>query len=228
VSPRKADPAVRVALVEAAAELLAQQIPLSTRRLAAKVGTSPMAVYTHFGSMDDLRREVRNEGLVRLAGRLAELSRSRDPVADLYVLGRLYAIFALENPHLYRVMFIEAIRGAEPGWEALSQLVDGVQRCADAGRFVAGDPWPLALHAWAMTHGLVMISLTGVFTLEDVLGQVPTMALQLFVGFGDGPDAARRSIRNAVRRIERQPALALPPLPALADVVDVDESEDVG
>jgi AcrR family transcriptional regulator len=218
MSPRKADPAVRAALVERAAELLANGEPLSTRRLAAEVGTSPMAVYTHFGSMDDLRREVRGEGFVRLAGRLAAVARTRDPVADLYVLGWEYARFALENPHLYRVMFVEAVPGADAGskgvgWEALTQLLDTVQRGRGAGRFAGEDAWPQALHAWAMAHGLVMISFTGVFSAEQVLGQVPTMARDLFLGFGDSEAAARRSIRNARRRIDRDPAAVLPPAP---------------
>jgi AcrR family transcriptional regulator len=213
MSPRKADPAVRAALVERAAELLANGEPLSTRRLAADVGTSPMAVYTHFGSMDELRREVRGEGFVRLAGRLAAVARTRDPVADLYVLGREYARFALENPHLYRVMFVEAVPGAEVGWEALTQLLDTVQRGRGAGRFAGEDAWPQALHAWAMAHGLVMITFTGVFSPEQVLDQVPAMARDLFVGFGDTEAAARRSIRNARRRIDRDAAAVLPPAP---------------
>lgn len=44
MSPRKADPNVRAALIEAAAKLLANQVPLSTRRLAKEIGKSPMAV----------------------------------------------------------------------------------------------------------------------------------------------------------------------------------------
>ena len=49
--PRAADPAVRLALVETAAELLARREPVTARSLADRVGTSTTALYTHFGGM---------------------------------------------------------------------------------------------------------------------------------------------------------------------------------
>jgi AcrR family transcriptional regulator len=214
VSPRKADPAIRVALIEAAAQALANQEPLSTRRLAAAVGASPMAVYTRFGSMDELKREVRKEGFARFAARLAETPQTRDPVVDLYLMARKYTVFALDNQNLYKVMFIEHIPGAEIEWDALTHLLNGITRCIDAGRFT-GDPWPLALHGWAMMHGLSMIAFTGVFSHQDLLAQGPAIGFNLFVGFGDQPTTARRSIRTAIRRIERDPAFAVN-LPAAA------------
>ena len=62
--PKTADPTVRVRLIEAAARILAEEGPgaLTLRRVAAEVGTSTMAVYTHFGGMTELRRAVREQG----------------------------------------------------------------------------------------------------------------------------------------------------------------------
>lgn len=50
--------------MDAAARLLAKEgaAGMSTRRLAAEVGVSTMALYTHFGGMDGLCREARREG----------------------------------------------------------------------------------------------------------------------------------------------------------------------
>jgi len=64
VSPKIADPAVRTALLENAARLIATEgtTGLTLRRLAEETGTSTMAVYTHFGGMQSLRDEVRREG----------------------------------------------------------------------------------------------------------------------------------------------------------------------
>ena len=81
--PRAADPAVRLALVETAAELLARREPVTARSLADRVGTSTTALYTHFGGMPGLWRAVRNEGFVRLGRRLAAVPRTDDPVRDL-------------------------------------------------------------------------------------------------------------------------------------------------
>src|SRR3954468_5048474 len=103
VSPKPADPRVRSALIESAAQLLADHQPLTIRRLAADVGTSTMAVYTHFGSMDDLRRGGCREGFARLAAHLAAVTPTSDPVADLGALGWAYCVNGLTNPNLYRV-----------------------------------------------------------------------------------------------------------------------------
>src|ERR671917_926129 len=80
--PRAADPAVRLALVETAAELLARREPVTARSLADRVGTSTTALYTHFGGMPGLWRAVRHEGFTRLAERLATVPPGGGPGRD--------------------------------------------------------------------------------------------------------------------------------------------------
>ena len=67
MSPRQPDPRVRLQLVEAAAQLLATggRDAVTARRVAAAVGTSTQAVYTHFGGMDELLAEIWREGFSR-------------------------------------------------------------------------------------------------------------------------------------------------------------------
>jgi AcrR family transcriptional regulator len=86
--------------VEAAARLLAHEGPhaLTTRRLAAEVGTSTMAVYSRFGSMDEVRRAVRREGFARLVADLDAAPASDDPVADLVATDASYLANGLSNP----------------------------------------------------------------------------------------------------------------------------------
>src|SRR2546429_7677001 len=107
VSPRRADPDLGANLLQAAARLLAEQGPsaLTTRRLAAAVGTSTMAVYTRFSGMDDLVRALVHEGFRHLAERMRAVGASADPVADVAELGIAYRENALEHSHLYAVMF---------------------------------------------------------------------------------------------------------------------------
>ncbi|HET8930113.1 MAG TPA: TetR/AcrR family transcriptional regulator [Acidimicrobiales bacterium] len=114
--PRVADPAVRAALVETAAQILATEGPsrLTLRHLATRVGTSTMAIYTHFGGMDQLRLEVCTEGFRRLAAHLAAVARTDDPVADLNALGAAYTTNARQNPHLYRAMFLDRLPVTTP------------------------------------------------------------------------------------------------------------------
>ena len=94
-------------LLQAAIRLLAADGPeaLQARRLAAKVGTSTMTVYTHFGGMGQLITEIRREGFLRFGRRLEQVPRGADPVGDLFALGLAYRDWALDNPQLYRLMF---------------------------------------------------------------------------------------------------------------------------
>src|SRR3954452_3546234 len=99
----------RRALIEAAARLIATEGvgALTLRRVADEVGTSTMAVYTHFGGMNELRREVRREGVTPLGTHLAAVDASGDPVGDLVLLGWAYYVNATTTPNLYRAMFMD-------------------------------------------------------------------------------------------------------------------------
>src|SRR3954449_4602206 len=99
MSPRPSDPAARPALIEIGARLLGEEGPhaLSTRRIAAEAGSSTMAVYTHFGGMSGLVREMVHEGFTRLAEYFGRVQKTDDPVADMAVYGRAYRRNALAN-----------------------------------------------------------------------------------------------------------------------------------
>ena len=212
MSPKVADPKVRASLIETAAALLAREGPtsLSTRRLAAELGTSTMAVYTHFGGMDGLHRAVREEGFARLTGYFDSVTASRDPVADLAALGWAYCFNAVANPQLYRAVFLEPpIDSADQavGAAAVQQPIDTVARCIDAGRFAPADPESLALQTWTAAHGMITAVLARLLTIEDVIEHFSAMGVNLFVGFGDDRRRAERSIERAQRLMsERAPA----------------------
>jgi AcrR family transcriptional regulator len=198
--PKAANPKVRAALIEAAAEMVARRETPTIRRLAAKVGTSTMAVYTHFGSIDDLLRAVRAEGFARLAARMGAVGRTRDPVADLSTLGAAYVINALENPNLYRVMFLEAPLDADDaavGDATFEPVIASVERCIAAGRFATQDAHSTAIQLWTMLHGMVATVLAELCTVDDLERELPAMAEALFVGYGDTRRRARASITRA-------------------------------
>ena len=210
MSPKAADPNVRTALVETAARLLTEEGPsaLTTRRLAREVGTSTMAVYTHFGGMEELLTAISLEGFRRLARRLNRVKPTDDPVADVVALGRAYGRNALANPDLYRVMF-----GTRPdGWilDASDQamtlgtfttLVAAVQRCIDAQR-IDGDAWAIASQMWATLHGVVMLELSGFLSRTEAVHTSEAITFNLVVGLGDDPARARRSIGGTLAGIE--------------------------
>jgi AcrR family transcriptional regulator len=201
VSPKPADPSIRTALIEAAARLLATGGPpaLTTRALAAEVGTSTMAVYTYFSGMAELRHAVRKEGFDRLARWLDGVPTTADPVADVAAMGVAYISNAITNPHLYRFMFVEAPIDEDPevGANTFQTLVGGVRRAIGAGRLSDADEVNLATQLWVVTHGTVTLHLAGFMTLQNLLRCAGSMALNLFIAFGDDPAAARRSVGAA-------------------------------
>jgi AcrR family transcriptional regulator len=173
VSPRTPEPDVRERLVEVAARLLTDEGPagLSTRRLASEVGTSTMAVYTHFGGLPQLVRAVVSEGFSRLAEHMAAVPHTDDPLTDLAELGVAYRANAHDNPHLYAVMFGSASLGGyrltrdelAEGRYTFEVLVAGTQRVMDAGIWKADDAEAVAGQLWCSLHGFVMLELAGYY-----------------------------------------------------------------
>ena len=204
MSPRTADPGVAEALVETGARLIAEHEPLSTRRLAAEVGTSTAAVYTHFGSITELRRAIRRVGFERLADYQRSYERTDDPVADLAKQGWAYCRNAMTNPNMYRVMFMEAPldeSDAEVGLYTFEMLVGEVRRCVEAGRF-RGDPFDMASQCWATTHGVVTLYLAGMFDEAEVDRLTAVIGRALFVSFGDDPAATDASLLRSAEWID--------------------------
>ena len=190
---------LRSALIEAAAQLIATEgaSGLTLRRVADAVGTSTMAIYTHFGGMPELRRAVRREGFARLAEHLAEVRETHDAVADLAQLGRAYYDNALSNPHLYRVMFMEQpldAADAAARTDTFQVLVGAVQRCIEDGRFAPANAADLATQFWALGHGVVSLQLTRVLSDQEALRSLGGAIVNLFIAFGDEPQRARRSL----------------------------------
>src|SRR6059058_1445056 len=105
VPPRAADPQVRDRIVATAARLLASEGTVSARRLARELGTSTMVVYTHFGGMDELTRQVMRRGFDGFGSELDRGAVTDDAVADWMTYVWNYRRFARREPHLYAVMF---------------------------------------------------------------------------------------------------------------------------
>jgi AcrR family transcriptional regulator len=179
VSPRKTSPAVRAELIATAARLLAQEgaSALTLRRVASESGTSTMAVYTHFGGMDELKREVRRTGYGALADALKAAGTAGDPRADLEALCRAYNAFAREQPDLYRAMFMEAPLDEADAAECagtFAMLVAGAQRHLGEGDGVA-----LAMELWAAGHGVATLELSALLTPEQADGIAESLRARL-------------------------------------------------
>lgn len=219
VSPRQADPQLPAVLIETAARLLAEEGPLalSTRRLAAAVGTSTTAVYTYFGGMDDLVRAMVHEGFMRLSERMTAVGTSDDPVADIVALGYAYRENALQHRHLYAAMFGSSSLGGfsltdedrQHGRYTLEIVVEAVRRSIAAGRLREGDPQVAAHQMWIALHGLVTLEIGG-YLVEpyDADACFDMQVRGLLLGAGDSLERALASMERARSRKRARPRKA--------------------
>jgi AcrR family transcriptional regulator len=199
---------VRELLIDAAAKILAEQgsSALTVRRMAEAAGTSTMAVYTHFGSMDVVIQEVLRTSTLNLYKVLQRAPRTDDPVADVSTLGRIYRGLALRRPYIFvaaanRGLLIGPDEATttepdpRPRGLTWSTLVDGVERCIDSGRFRDQDAELCAYVNWSTVHGFVSLELSSL-TLATKDPDLPFEAalLSLAIGAGDLPECAASSV----------------------------------
>lgn len=215
---------VRDELLQAAVGLLNEHGPdaLQTRKVASAAGTSTMAVYTHFGGMRELIAAVAEEGLRQFDAALT-VNPTDDPVADLMAVGAAYRRFAIERPHMYRLMFgstsahgINAPAGnvltltlgeIEQHEPSFAHVVRAVHRAMHEGRITmcsADDDTAVVATAaqfWALIHGFVMLELAGFYGEDEsaVLNVLGSMTTNLLVALGDSPDRIRESQRALLR-----------------------------
>lgn len=214
---------VRDEMLHAAVGLLNDHGPdaLQTRKVAGAARTSTMSVYTHFGGMQPLIAAVAEEGLRQFDAALT-VPLTDDPVGDLMVIGAAYRRYAIERPHMYRLMFgstsvhginapalnvlTQTVAEIEQGNPSFAHVVRAVRRSMQAGRINAGsaddDATVVAVAAqfWALIHGFVMLELAGFYgdRPDQAIAPVLTaMTSNLLVALGDSPERIERSLRAA-------------------------------
>lgn len=187
------------AILAAARDLLAEGglVALSMRAVAARVGTTPTAIYHYFQSKEDLVGQVVTRGFQQSE---AHLWRAIEPypvgsIERLAVLGEGYIRFALEHQPYFKVIF--GIRTDQPrklddvpGRGGYGVLRHCVIDAMEAGTIRKADPDIVVLYLWSIVHGLVTISMACDCTslLEDTAIQVPvgeTAPAYLFRRFRD-------------------------------------------
>ena len=212
---------VRDELLHAAVAILNEDGPdgLQTRKIASAAGTSTMAVYTYFGGMPGLIAAIAEEGLRQFDAAMT-MPQTSDPVADLMATGLAYRRYAIERPHMYRLMFgstsahginapahdVLTLSLAEINdhYPSFAHVVRGVHRSMLAGRIAAGsgadDATVVAVAAqfWAAIHGFVMLELAGYYGAQgNAVGPVlAALTTNLLVALGDSPELVRRSGRT--------------------------------
>jgi AcrR family transcriptional regulator len=135
-------------LVAAARELLEEEGPdaLSMRRLAERVGIKAPSIYKHLPDKRALEVALIAAGFEELIARHGETA------GDLEDLGRVWRAFALDHPHLYRLMTLQPL--------PRDQLPEGLEaRAAQPVIEAAGGDEHRARAIFAFAHGMAILEL---------------------------------------------------------------------
>jgi AcrR family transcriptional regulator len=154
----------------AALELLDQSedpAAVSMRRIAEKVGITPMALYRHYPNREALLRAATEVEYQRIADYF-KVSHARSDATGLRVM-QGYLDYALDHPNLFRYMYFSqraevlAYPDALQTGKSPSQkmLYVGVSGAMEQGKMRADDVPETSLTIWAHAHGLVTLYLSG-------------------------------------------------------------------
>jgi AcrR family transcriptional regulator len=160
----------RTRILDAARALFLEGGPeaVTMRAVAERVGVTATALYRHFDGKGALLGAVLTAGFDSFGGYLHRALQGRDAGERLERSGQAYLAFALEQPEVYRTIFMTArpasddcVPGA-PQWHSTFQfLVDRVREAMAAGALRGDEPEAVAMTVWAHVHGLVSLYLTG-------------------------------------------------------------------
>ncbi len=143
---------------------------LTVRRIADAIEYAPGTLYLYFENRDAIARELSFEGFRKLLETFAPAEAMGDPLARLEAIGRAYVRFGMENPEMYRLVFLEdpqlttAVFQAasdDPGQRAYQALIDPLEELRRSRRLRPGaNVQALADALWAVLHGIVSLKLT--------------------------------------------------------------------
>jgi AcrR family transcriptional regulator len=142
---------------------------VTMRRIAKAVGVTPMAIYRHYRDRDSVLNAIADQGFKDLSARLQKMSCVGTSEAKLMRMGDLYLDHALENPHMFELMFLYPRFGArrypqdfEAGASPTANLMAAVVRDGiKSGHFRQDNVWEIVFELGALSHGLIMLYLGG-------------------------------------------------------------------
>ena len=159
---------LREALIRAALELIASKgtAGFTFAEAARFAGVSPAAPYRHFRDRDELMASVAIRGFEQFETALAKAWDDGRPDAftALDRLGKAYLEFARTQPSFYSAMFEAGVPvGANPELREASERAFAVLRgaadsvCATLPAAARPPALMVALHIWAMAHGVASL-----------------------------------------------------------------------
>lgn len=163
---------LREALIEAALDLIARKGPagFTFAEAARSAGVSAAAPYRHFRDRDALLADVAGQGFERFEAFLANAWNDGRPdtFTALSNVGKAYLAFARNEPAYYSAMFETGVPlDDHPELRQAADRAFGVVRaaaealCETMPRGSRPPALMLALHIWALAHGIASLFARG-------------------------------------------------------------------
>jgi AcrR family transcriptional regulator len=197
-------------------DLLAHSGPseIKVRRITEQAGVSTIAVYHHFGGLQELLQAVVGCGFLTLRDQFKlAVDADPDPGAQLFVMALSTRALAHRSPHLYDMMFGLSTRGtyryvadaagdekAAHFLDAYAVMVNACRQLVRSGRLAVHDEEQVAAELWSAVHGFVVLEGASHFAhfSDPVRSILAPMAINHFVGMGDTRARAERSAAAAL------------------------------
>jgi AcrR family transcriptional regulator len=160
------------ALIKTGVEILAKDgvSGLSLRKVASRAGVSHAAPYSHFADKQALIAAISTEGFRQLYDRVnmvVEQYKTK-PSRQLVEVAWAYVQFALDDRDRFKVMFSgvlekerdypEFVAEAQKNFQLVKMIVEANQA---AGVLRSGPSDLVAMSAWGIIHGFIMLLLEG-------------------------------------------------------------------
>lgn len=175
VTPRET--LTRHAVVEAARNHIVDHglQSLSLRRVGSSLGVTAPALYAYVHDKRDMLRAVAETAFEDLLGEFDRVE-VPDPVDRLRALSRVYIRYSLDNPELFRTMFLfppaldltPATGDELPlATQAFNYAAGAIRDAQESGQIRADiDPLMVTFTTWTATHGLASVLNLG-FEFDD-------------------------------------------------------------
>jgi len=146
---------------------------VSMRRIAEKVGITPMAIYKHYPDKDALLNALMLDGFAAWEARVEKLD-AAEPLAWLDQVSEAYLNFALDEPRRYEAAFLlkasaarrhpgDFLAGRSP---VISRMMTRIEQAKAQGLIGDVPTIDIAISLAALPQGLVDIYRAGRFTGE--------------------------------------------------------------
>lgn len=180
-------PLTREAIARAARDILVAEglHSVSLRRVAGILGVTAPALYAHVVDKRDLLQGIVEREIDTILDRFRSVD-ADSSVERLRAMSIAYVDYGLQNPDLFRAMFLfRPELTAEPradlpalGCQIHDAFVTVVRDAQRAGDMEGGDPELAALTLWTTAHGVVTTLLTGPPLNLDIKGRLAGAAVE--------------------------------------------------